>query len=653
MSAFRKSGRGSVDGTKVINFSFDGKLYQGLQGDTLASALLANGVHLMGRSFKYHRPRGVIGAGSEEPNAIVAFDRGEGRVTPNVRATSLELFEGLKAVSQNRSPNLKFDIGAFNNVFSRFFPAGFYNKTFLWPKSFWDKIYEPFIRNMAGLGPAPTVDDPDNYASSYGHCETLIIGAGPAGLAAALAASKKEGRVILVDERAALGGSLHCAPAVKIDGMEAKAWIAKTLKTLTKADNVTLMPRTTAIGYWHNNFVALSERITDHLPNIPVGPVREELHRIRAGHVILAQGGIERPLVFNGNDRPGIMLASAAQSYLHNYGVAIGHEVAFFTSHDSAYQTAFDLADANIRIPAIIDLRETLRADLIEGCSKRGIDLVLGSSISKTSGKLRLTEIEIYTPSTRAKRAIKCDALAMSGGWTAGGGRKVYKTTEAAFGTGVVLNSLPNYIDGSKQKAFVDFQNDVTEKDINLAVQEGFKSIEHVKRYTTNGMATDQGKTSNLNALEIASKAVGKPIEKVGLTTFRPPYTPTTFGAFIGYRDKELFDPIRKTPIDGWAEARGAVYEPVAHWRRAWYFPKQGEDMHQAVARECKATRDSLGIFDASTLGKIEVVGPDATKFMNLMYSTSWTSLKPGGCRYGLMLREDGYIYDDGVVATD
>jgi len=703
MSAFRKSGRGSVDGTKVISFSFDGKLYQGLQGDTLASALLANGVHLMGRSFKYHRPRGVIGAGSEEPNAIVAFDRGEGRVTPNVRATSLELFEGLKAVSQNRSPNLKFDIGAFNNVFSRFFPAGFYNKTFLWPKSFWDKIYEPFIRNMAGLGPAPTVDDPDNYASSYGHCETLIIGAGPAGLAAALAASKKEGRVILVDERAALGGSLHCAPAVKIDGMEAKAWIAKTLKTLTKADNVTLMPRTTAIGYWHNNFVALSERITDHLPNIPVGPVREELHRIRAGHVILAQGGIERPLVFNGNDRPGIMLASAAQSYLHNYGVAIGHEVAFFTSHDSAYQTAFDLADANIRIPAIIDLRETLRADLIEGCSKRGIDLVLGSSISKTSGKLRLTEIEIYTPSTRAKRAIKCDALAMSGGWTpslhlwshskggikwdtnlaayvpdianennvcigacngdfgiaealnagvkAGGGRKVYKTTEAPFGTGVVLNSLPNYIDGSKQKAFVDFQNDVTEKDINLAVQEGFKSIEHVKRYTTNGMATDQGKTSNLNALEIASKAVGKPIEKVGLTTFRPPYTPTTFGAFIGYRDKELFDPIRKTPIDGWAEARGAVYEPVAHWRRAWYFPKQGEDMHQAVARECKATRDSLGIFDASTLGKIEVVGPDATKFMNLMYSTSWTSLKPGGCRYGLMLREDGYIYDDGVVA--
>ena len=703
MSTFRKTGRGTVDNSAPLNFTFDGKAYQGVQGDTLASALLANGVHLMGRSFKYHRPRGVVGAGSEEPNALVAFDRGSGRVTPNVRATTLELFEGLEASSQNRSPNLKFDVGAFNNVFSRFFPAGFYNKTFMWPKSFWDKIYEPFIRNLAGLGPAPIADDPDNYASTYGHCETLIIGAGPAGITAALAASKKEGRVILVDEQAALGGSLLSAAGLEIEGVDASEWLALSLHKLKLAKNVTLMPRTTAIGYWHDNFVALSERLTDHIPDVPIGPAREKLHRIRAGKVIIAQGGIERPLVFNDNDRPGVMLASAAQTYLNKYGVAIGHEVALFTSHDQAYQAAFDLADANIRVPAIIDVREAINPALKAEAEKRGIELVLGSVVSKTSGKLRLKSIEIYTPETEEKRSLNCDGLIMSGGWTpslhlwshskggikwdtelaayipdkpnenaicigacngdfgmaaalsagnkSGGGRKAFKTNETDFGTGIVLNELPSYIATSKQKAFVDFQNDVTEKDIKLAVQEGFKSIEHVKRYTTNGMATDQGKTSNLNALEIASKAVGKPIEKVGLTTFRPPYTPTTFGTFIGYRDNELFDPVRKTPIDGWAEANGAVYEPVGHWRRAWYFPKDGEDIHQAVARECKATRDSLGIFDASTLGKIEVVGPDATKFMNLMYSTSWTSLKPGGCRYGLMLRDDGYIYDDGVVA--
>jgi len=703
MSDFRKAERGVTQNSKPVNFTFDGKSYQGVQGDTLASALIANGIHLMGRSFKYHRPRGVVGAGSEEPNALVTFDRGEGRVTPNVRATTLELFEGLQASSQNRSPNLKFDIGAFNNVFSIFFPAGFYNKTFMWPKSFWDKVYEPFIRNIAGLGPAPTADDPDNYASSYGHCETLIIGAGPAGIAAALAASKKEGRVILVDENPEMGGSLLSVAGLEIEGVDASDWIALSLHRLKLSKNVTFMPRTTAIGYWHDNFVALSERLTDHKPNAQVGPAREELHRIRAGKVILAQGGIERPLVFNGNDRPGVMLASAAQTYLNKYGAAIGNEVAVFTSHDEAYQAAFDLADANIRIPAIIDVRDSIRDNLIMGCTQRGIDLITGSSVSKTSGKLRIKSLEVYTPATGAKRNINCDALIMSGGWTpslhlwshskggikwnadlaayvpnaanenavcigacngdfgiakaltagnkAGGGRKAFKTNEVAFGSGVVLNEVPNYIATSKQKAFVDFQNDVTEKDIKLAVREGFKSIEHVKRYTTNGMATDQGKTSNLNALEIASKAVGKPIEKVGLTTFRPPYTPTTFGSLAGYRDKELFDPVRKTAMDGWAEANGAVYEPVAHWRRAWYFPKAGEDMHKAVARECKSTRDSLGIFDASTLGKIEVVGPDATKFMNLMYSTSWTSLKPGGCRYGLMLREDGYIYDDGVVA--
>lgn len=702
MSAYRKQGREKINCNELINFTFDGKSYQGVAGDTVASALLANGVHLMGRSFKYHRPRGPIAAGPEEPNALLAFDRGEGRMTPNVRATTLEIFEGMKVESQNSFPNLSFDIGAFNNVFSGFFPAGFYNKTFMWPKSFWDKVYEPFIRNMAGLGPAPEAPDTDVYASTYGHCETLIIGAGPAGIAAALAASKKEARVILVDENPQMGGSLLSTHALEIDGKPSSDWLAKSIAALEKAPNVMLMTRTTAIGYWHDNFVALNERLTDHLPDAQIGKAREKLHRIRAGRVILAQGGIERPLVFNGNDRPGVMLSGAAQTYLNQYGVAVGNEVMIFTTHDSAYQTAIDLADANIRIAAVIDARDTIRDDLIMGLTSRGIDHFPGSTISKTSGKLRIKSAEVYTPVTGAKRAINCDALLMCGGWTpslhlwshskgrikwsddlaayvpdepnenavcvgacngdfgiaaalstgnkAGGGHKKFKTNETDFGKGHVFHSLPNYIDGPKQKAFVDFQNDVTEKDIKLAVREGFKSIEHVKRYTTNGMATDQGKTSNLNALEIASHAVGKPIEKVGLTTFRPPYTPTTFGAFVGYRDKELFDPVRKTAIDPWAEEHGAVFEPVGHWRRAWYFPKDGEDMHAAVARECKATRESLGIFDASTLGKIEVVGPDAAKFMNLIYTNPWSKLPVGGCRYGLMCREDGYIYDDGVV---
>ena len=702
MSEFRKPARGVVDQKQPIRFTFDGKTYSGFRGDSLASALIANGVHLMGRSFKYHRPRGVVGAGSEEPNALVVVDRGTGRESVNLRATSVELFDGLLARSQNSFPNLKFDIGAFNNTFSLFFPAGFYNKTFMWPKSFWDKVYEPFIRNMAGLGPAPRAVDPDSYASSYGHCEILIVGAGPAGIAAALQAAKSGERVILVDENARLGGSLVNAPCGDIDGLACADWLAKSLKTLEKADNVTLMPRTTAIGHYHDNFVALNQRLTDHLDDAPIGAPREETHRIRAGKVILAQGAIERPLVFNGNDRPGVMLASAGQTFLNRYGVAVGNEVAIFTSHDSAYQVAFDLADANIRIPVIIDVRDEICEDLKAEAEKRGIDVALGSVVSKTSGRLRVSSLEIYDPQTGATRTVSCDALLMSGGWTpslhlwshskggikwdsdmaaylpdapnenavcsgacngdfgigsalmagnkAAGGRKAYKVDEPEFGTGVTLDALPNYIKDTKQKAFVDFQNDVTEKDIKLAVREGFKSIEHVKRYTTNGMATDQGKTSNLNALQIAAKAVDKSVEKVGLTTFRPPYTPTTFAALIGHRVDHLFDVKRVTPIDGWARERGAVYEPVGNWMRARYFPQAGEDMHAAVRRECVATRESLGIFDASTLGKIEVVGPDAAKFMNLMYSNPWSSLKVGGCRYGLMLNEAGFIYDDGVV---
>ena len=300
MKNFRSKKGSVINEEETIRFSFDGNEFSGFKGDTLSSALLANGIHLVGRSFKYHRPRGILSAGSEEPNAIITFDRGEGKITPNVRATTLEIFNRLQSFSQNSYPNLKFDIGAFNNVFSIFFPAGFYNKTFMWPKSFWDKVYEPFIRNLAGLGPAPLSEDTDNYASCYGHCETLIIGSGPAGIAAALAASQTEGRVILVDEQSEIGGSLLSSSNKKIDNLSSEQWLSKALNTLKKSNNVKLMTRTTAIGYWHDNFVALSERLTDHLSQVPEGSAREQLHRIRARRVILAQGAIERPLVFNG-----------------------------------------------------------------------------------------------------------------------------------------------------------------------------------------------------------------------------------------------------------------------------------------------------------------------------------------------------------------
>ena len=706
MTGFRRPGRGVISHNEPINFSFDGKPYQGVAGDTLASALLANGVHLVGRSFKYHRPRGIVAAGSDEPNAIVTFDRGKGRVTPNVRATSLELFEGLTARSQNYWPSLKFDVTALNDLGSMFFPAGFYNKTFMWPRSFWDKVYEPVIRRTAGLGPAPTDEDEDRYSARYAHCETLIVGAGPAGLSAALSAAETGARVILVDEQARLGGSLLAMPSATIDGAPAQQWLQQTLAVLAEKPNVTLLPRTTAIGYYHDNFLGLVERLTDHQADFAPTAPRERLHRIRAKKVILAQGAIERPIVFAENDRPGVMLASAAQTYINQYGVAVGDNVAVFTSHDSAYQAAFDLSDANVRIAVIVDLRSEVSPHLQSEAKKRGIELRLSASVTKTSGRHRINEITVVTVkdgvASDDTEDFACDALLMSGGWTpsvhlwshskgtlkwdealgaylpdqpnenavcvgagngvfelgevmaegarAGGSPKTYSVSAAKHGAGEIVELAPTNRNPARLKAFVDFQNDVTAKDIKLAVREGFKSIEHVKRYTTTGMATDQGKTSNLNGLQIASKALSRHVTEVGLTTFRPPFTPSTFGALAGNNDRDTFDVTRLTPIDPWARQHGAVYEPVALWNRARYFPKPGEDMLTAVNRECTATRTSLGIFDASTLGKIEVVGPDAAEFMNRMYTNPWLKLGVGRCRYGLMLREDGFITDDGVI---
>lgn len=718
MSDYRISGKGRIDHSKPVTFSFDGKSYQGLQGDCVASALLANGVHLMGRSFKYHRPRGVLTAGSEEPNAVIGTQRpgaDKSRFEPNTRATTQEIYEGLITTSQNKWPSLNFDVGAINDRLYMLFSAGFYYKTFMWPKSFWDKVYEPVIRASAGLGLPPSEPDPDIYASRYLHCDLLVVGAGAAGIAAALQAAKAGADVVLIDEQAEMGGALLSEEGVEIDGMSAVQWLEARMADLAAMDNVRLMTRTTAIGYYHQNMLGLTEKLTDHLADVPANMPRERMWRVRAKQVVLAQGAIERPLVFDGNDRPGVMLSGAGQTYLNRYGVLAGKSPAFLTSHDSAWHVAFDYHDAGANVVGIVDTRETVAATLLEEARQRGIPIYLGHTATATSGRLRVKSVSVNpvkNGSVGAATMLACDALLMSGGWTPslhlfshtkgslkwdeetrvflpdqsneechiagacrglwGIGAVIEDGTKAGLeavaalglstevidytigkdrpGTGITHKELPTDGNPGKAKAFIDFQNDVTAKDIRLAVREGMHSIEHVKRYTTNGMATDQGKMSNMNGLDIAADAVGREVPKVGLTTFRPPYTPTTFGAFAGYHKDGQFEQTRKTPIDSWADANGAVFEPVSQWRRAWYFPKAGEDMHKAVARECAATRKSVGMFDASTLGKIEVTGPDAVEFMNRMYTNPWTKLAPGRCRYGLMLGEDGYIMDDGVI---
>ncbi len=714
MNPYRVYGKGRIDHRAPVRFTFDGKTYEGRRGDTVASALLANGVHLMGRSFKYHRPRGPVSAGSEEPNALIGTKRGAGRYEPNTRATVQEIYPGLKTNSQNTYPSLKFDIGAVNDAAYMLFSAGFYYKTFMWPKSFWDKVYEPFIREAAGLGKSPTERDPDHYASRYHHTDVLVVGAGPAGIAAALTSARAGLRVTLVDENAEAGGTLLSEPQAVIDGAPAWDWLAAQLAELD-ALGVRVMTRTTAIGYYHQNFVALSEKLTDHQENPDPDVPRERMWRVRAGQVVLAQGALEKPLIFDGNDRPGVMLAGAAQTYLHRYGVLVGKRAVVATSHDSAWYAAFDLADEGCEIAAIVDTRTDVRTDLIEAAEARGIEMHLAHSVSGTDGRLRVKSIRVNRVSggkASFGRRIFCDCVLMSGGWTpslhlfshtmgklawnddlttflpdqkteacqiAGAGRGLWgieaalndgfamgaaaaealgKSADAASlgvdhdrpGTGVTQIELPTDRSPSRARAFVDYQNDVTAKDLRLAVREGMRSIEHVKRYTTNGMATDQGKMSNINGLNIAADALGKAQPQVGLTTFRPPYTPTTFGTFAGYHKGGHFEVTRKTPIDPWAEENGAVFEPVSLWRRAWYFPQGFETMDEAVARECRATRESLGMFDASTLGKIEVVGPDAVEFMNRMYTNPWTKLAPGRARYGLLLGDDGFIRDDGVI---
>jgi sarcosine oxidase, subunit alpha len=688
---FRTPDGGRIDRSAPLSFSFDGKQYLGCQGDTLASALLANGVHLVGRSFKYHRPRGIMSAGSEEPNALVTIDRGAGRIVPNLRATQLELYDGMRVFSQNRFPSLDFDLAAVNNIIAPIFTAGFYYKTFMWPRAFWRRVYEPAIRAAAGLGRAPTMPDPDRYLHHYAHCDVLVIGAGPTGLATALAASERGARVVLCDEQSELGGSLLAETVARIDGEAASDWLRETLDELGRRADVTLLPRTTAFGWYPDNLIGLVQRVTDHITEPDFRLPRERLWHVRASRVVIAAGALERPLLFSGNDRPGVLLADAARIYLQRYGAKVGARAVITTSDDTAYAAGVALREAGVVIGAVADVR----GDISDVAEASGLPVRRATSVVATSGRQRVNRAILSNGD-----AIPCDLVLMCGGWTPsvhlysqsraklcfderlqaflpGEWTSQVRSVGACNGTfGLAACLEEGYAAGDLQrkftvahtrtflpspavaqpstnsgKAFVDFQNDVTAKDLAIAAQEGFRSIEHVKRYTTTGMATDQGKTANMNALTMIASLTDRAVPQVGHTTFRTPYTPVTFGAFAGTAREELFEPVRRTPIHDWAAAHGAAFEDVGTWQRARFFSREGEDMHRAVARECRAVRNAVGVFDATTLGKIEVVGPDAAEFLDRIYTGNFSGLAPGRCRYGVLLNEAGFVMDDGVVA--
>ncbi|MSP81697.1 MAG: sarcosine oxidase subunit alpha family protein [Alphaproteobacteria bacterium] len=714
---FRNAAGGRIDRSRPLTFQFNGRRYDGFGGDTLASALLANGVRLVGRSFKYHRPRGIVAAGSEESNALVQLGTGA-RTEPNVRATQAEMHDELSAASVNCWPSVEVDVGAINSALAAFLPAGFYYKTFMWPPRAW-RFYEWFIRRAAGLGRAPTEPDPDRYEKTYAHCDVAVVGAGPAGLAAALAAGRVGARVILADESSEFGGSL-LGEAATIAAAPALDWVAGAMAELAALPEVRLLPRTTVFGYYDHNHLGLIERVTDHLgPRTDTTLPRQRLWKVLARQVVLATGAIERPLVFDDNDRPGVMLASAARTYANRWAVRAGDRAIVVTNNDSAYPAALDLSEAGVNVQAVIDARETPPDAWREPLRVRGIDLAAGRTVAAALGRKRVEGAEVYELAADGSRLIgaarcyDCDLIAVSGGWSPtlhlfsqsggrprfdagiaafvpGESRQAERSVGAARGTFSLAGCLAEGFAGGAAaalacgfgdgvappvpatgdtpagplrplwrvptaghggKAFVDAQNDVTADDVELAAREGYRSVEHLKRYTTTGMGTDQGKTSNVNALAILADLTNATIAEVGTTTFRPPYTPVTYGALAGRSVGDRFDPVRMTGLHQWHEAAGALFEDVGQWKRPWYYPRRGETLHQAVARECGAVRASLGIVDASTLGKIDIQGPDALKLLNLVYTNAWDNLEVGRCRYGLMLKEDGMVFDDGVTA--
>ncbi|MEJ6397970.1 sarcosine oxidase subunit alpha family protein [Yoonia sp. 208BN28-4] len=705
-----------INKNKAVSFTFNGKQMRGLEGDTLASALLANDQLLVGRSFKYHRPRGVVASGAEEPNGLVNLGKG-GHFEPNQRVTTTEVYDGLTATSQNHFPSLEFDVGAINTHLSRFLPAGFYYKMFIHPRPLWKHVYEPIIRKSAGLGKAPKDRDADTYEHFHAHVDVLVVGGGIAGLAAALAAGEAGKRVMLMEQTHAWGGRA-AVDDPQVDGMIAGDWIEQTVASLETMPNVTLRLRCMGAGVYDHGYVLGYEKLNEHNPSAD-GP-RQRLWRIRAGHVVTATGAIERPLSFSGNDLPGVLLASAVRDYVVNFGVSLGDRTVVVTNNDDAYRTAIRLKEAGLDVPAIIDARPTADGELPQQARALGIAVKTGKAIAKVKGGKRVTGVAICAQAGEGAvlEEISCDCVAMSGGWSPVvhlwshcGGKLVWDAENVMFrpdtdrpptgadGQGFVTTAgianghlftaeavadgytagrtaagadsgtAPSGEDEAEEpispvwlmpqgasyklrsKAWLDFQNDVKVSDVQLAAQEGFESVEHAKRYTTLGMATDQGKLSNINGLATLSKALNKDIPNVGTTTFRPPYTPISMSSIAGVAQNDLFQPVQMTPVSEWSNANGADNEPVGHWRRPFAYVQSGESVHDAVNREVLNTRQNVGLLDASTLGKIIVQGPDAGKFLDMLYTNMMSTLPIGKCRYGLMCTENGFLSDDGVVA--
>lgn len=719
---------GRIDRSRPLNFSFNGKTLQGYEGDTLASALLANGVDIVNRSFKYSRARGIVAAGAEEPNAVVQLGGRDAEQVPNVRATQQALYNGLEARSTNGWPGVKIDLmGVVGKMGGRFMPPGFYYKTFMKPASMW-MTYEKYIRKGAGLGRSPTERDPDIYDHLNQYCDVLVIGAGAAGLAAALAAGQSGVRVIVADEQEEMGGSLLDSRET-LDGRGAALWVSDALEALAAMPNVLLLPCTTANGYHDHNFVTLLERKTDHLAiTAPLReghkPARLRMHRVRAKRVVLATGALERPLVYAGNDIPGNMLAGAVSTYIHRYAVVPGNKLVLTTSNDHAYRAALDWHDSGKEVVAIVDARTAPDGEWVRQARGKGIRIITGSAVIEAVGSTRVRSVQVAKIDVERFQitgeilTLECDTVASSGGYSpvihlashtggrpvwredilgfvppavkgmlvAGGARGVYRLDEvlndgglagstAAEATGANTSAihLPKVVakrEGAAialyqiphtkttlraPKQFVDLQNDVTAASIELATREGFESIEHIKRYTVMGFGTDQGKLGNINGMAIAARLLGRTVPEVGTTVFRPNYTPVAFGAVTGRHCAELFQPERYTAIHQWHKDRGAKFEDVGQWKRPWYYPLtlhgKTETLHEAVARECRAVREGVGILDASTLGKIDIQGPDAREFLERVYTNKWAKLPVGRVRYGLMCRDDGMVMDDGTTS--